>query len=141
MPSVSTQRFGDLEYQETSTVLFPSGLPGFEQCRRFVLINQQALEPITFLQSLESPELCFLTIPVQVIDPNYRSTLSEEDEAVLKSQERVWLAILAPAENGLTANLVAPLVINPRTRVGVQAIRTDQLYSHCHPLVETAPCS
>jgi flagellar assembly factor FliW len=32
------------------------------------------------------------------------------------------------------ANLLAPIVLNARTRVAVQAVRHDQRYSHRHPV-------
>jgi flagellar assembly factor FliW len=53
------------------------------------------------------------------------------------------LAILSVSENRPpTANLLAPVVINLRTRVAIQAIRLDTAYSHEQPLaMEGAPCS
>ena len=33
-----------------------------------------------------------------------------------------------------TANLMAPIVMNLKTRRGLQAIRRDSMYSHQHPI-------
>ena len=41
-----------------------------------------------------------------------------------------------------TANLLAPVVINRASGRAVQAVRSDRVYSHKHPLLpQEAPCS
>jgi flagellar assembly factor FliW len=53
------------------------------------------------------------------------------------------LALLSIADGGrMTANLLAPIVINLADRVAVQAVRSDLKYSHQHPVsIEEVPCS
>ena len=143
MAEILTRQFGPLDYEESAVVEFPSGLPGFESHRRFVLIERPALAPLVFLQSL-SGELCFPSAPVKAIDPNYELAMTPEDAHLLGCQEfsaLVCLAIVTAPEDGpLTANLLAPVVIDSRTRRGVQAVRMDSRYSHRHAVGET-PCS
>jgi flagellar assembly factor FliW len=38
-----------------------------------------------------------------------------------------------------TANLMAPVVLNLKTRRGLQAIRQDRVYSHQHPIESLSP--
>jgi flagellar assembly factor FliW len=118
---------------------FPAGLPGFEDRKRFGVIERANVAPIVLLQSLDLPDLCFLAAPVAAIDPAYQLDVSSEDLARLglerQNDQLVCLAILSAPENGpLTANLLAPVVIEPRTRRAVQAVRMDSRYSHQHPL-------
>lgn len=126
---------------------FPYGLPGFEQEHKFHITERVGLEPIVFLQSAISPELCFTALPVKAIDPDYQLELSPEEAALLNgtsgiSADLLSLAIVAAAEEGpVTVNLLAPVVVNLSRRVGVQAVRSDTRYSHCHPLGEASPCS
>jgi flagellar assembly factor FliW len=138
MPTVVSERFGSLEYQDGATLRFPAGLPGFGDRRHFVLVEQTGLTPLVFLQSLESPGLCFLALPVQVVDASYDANVGLDDLEILAidpSDQPLYLTLLAAAENGrLTANLLAPVVINPRTRIAVQAVRSDTRYSHQHAL-------
>jgi flagellar assembly factor FliW len=151
MPSAVTERFGTLEYDPSTTILFPQGLPGFERHRRFLPVEHTSIAPLILLQSLESAELCFLTLPVERVDPAYQPSLSTEDLEALGLEGREWLApgrdlqfltILTVAEDGrLTANLLAPVVVNLRDRVAVQAVRCDTRYSHCYPWHEAAVCS
>lgn len=143
MPRVHTGQFGELDYEEESTLLFPRGLPGFEHCRRFVLLNQPSLEPLIHMQSLEIPDLCFLALPVQTIDSTYETELAPEDQETLgDSAMTLDLALLSVASEGnVSANLLAPVVINLTDRIAVQAVRSDLKYSHQHPVVlEEAAC-
>lgn len=142
MPQTVTAQLGTLDYLEESVLTFPMGLPGFENRRRFVLIKQPALAPLIHLQSLETPELCFLAMPVHAIDSTYRVVLVPEDESLLGIEDEaappLVLAILAASGDGtLTANLMAPVVVNINTRVAVQAVRPDNSYSHQHALASS----
>ena len=127
-------------------------MPGFENRTRFVLVEKPAHAPIMFLQSLDLPDLCFLAAPIHLIDPGYELAMIEDDLRRLKLDDTrqpignssvVCLALLCAAENGpLTANLLAPVVINVAERLAVQAVRMDSRYSHQHPVpVREASCS
>lgn len=150
MPVANTRRFGELNYEDSSALHFPWGLPGFEKCTRFTLVERPGFSPIAFLQSLDDAELCFLAAPVTAIDPLYEPAVMHEDLDRLNLpnpplSDALLLALLCAPENGpLTANLLAPVVVNLRTRVAVQAVRPDQRYSHQHPLpsgpAEVNPC-
>ena len=137
---------------ESSTIEFPEGLPGFEECRRFVPLQHPERVGLVYLQSLEHAELCFLALPVRTVRRDYALALSSEDTALLGFPEGVRpamgsdvlaLAILCLAEGQApTANLLAPVVISIKTRRAVQAIRPDQRYGCREPLeVEEAACS
>jgi len=140
MPLANTEQFGPLTYQDDAVLLFPRGLPGFEQSRRFVLVKQPELAPLVHLQSLESATLCFLAIPVPVIDATYQPQLSAEDCDTLEldaidSTHTLLLALLAvTAEGNVTANLLAPVVVNLATKLALQAVRADTRYSHEHQI-------
>ena len=118
-------------------VYFPRGLPGFEDQNRFVLIEREALAPIVLLQSVAA-DLRFLAVSVWIADPGYQIGITEDDLSALSLVRQpqpgdgvVCLAILSPAEGErFTANLLAPVVVNPQTRIGVQAVRNDARYSH-----------
>jgi len=149
MPSITTARVGQLEYDDSATIHLPCGIPGFDRNRRFVLVEQPALAPLVFLQSLESPDLSLAAVPVALVDSEYQMGVTPEDLSLLgldlsrqpiPGREVLVLAILtAPKDGQPTANLLAPVVINLANRVGVQAVRTDSRYSHRHPVGE--PCS
>ncbi len=151
MPTFSSRHFGPIEYQDDAIFEFPAGLPGFEQERRFVPIEHAASKPIVFLQSLTRPELCFITLPVLAVKKDYRLAVSPEDlRALALAEDRqpvigadvLCLALISVAEGRLpTANLLAPVVVNLRTRRAVQAIQEESAYSHQYPLLGEERCS
>ncbi len=143
MPRVHTEQFGELDYSEDAALLFPRGLPGFEGARRFVLLDNPEFAPLVHLQSLETGDLCFLALPVRSIDPGYETMLAGEDRDVVGTGEQLELALLSAGHDGsLSANLLAPVVIDLATRRAVQAVRVDTKYSHRHLLkTEEHACS
>ena len=140
MPLLETKYFGPLPYQTDSVFNFPSGLPSFDDQKSFVPIELPQNAPLLFLQSLKRPSLCFLALPILVVDREYQLAVSPEDLAELEldpdrqpelAQEVLVLALVS-LHDGLsaTANLMAPIVVNLNTRRALQAIRRDSAYSH-----------
>jgi flagellar assembly factor FliW len=122
---------------EGAAIAFPDGLPGFEQCRQFVLIASPALDPFTCLSGIGPNAPSFLAIdPRRVLD-DYSRELSTADLARLEAapgQSLLWLAIISPNEDGARVNLRAPLVINPDTMRGLQLLDMDETFAVDHPL-------
>ena len=152
MPILETKNFGSIPYEPGSEVQFPCGLPGFEDRRRFVVVRLPESDPLIYLQSLEDPELCFITMPILAVDPQYQLKVSGEDLGLLGlsparrpriGEDVLCLTVLSMKEDGPTANLLAPVVVNVRSLRAVQAISPDSTYSHQHVLLpqETAVCS
>jgi flagellar assembly factor FliW len=152
MPVLETINFGPIAFEPESILEFPQGLPGFEERRRFVAVQIPQTAPLIFLQSLEEATLCFTTMPIQAVDPDYRLQVIAEDLALIDlpvdRQPRIGhdvlcLAVLSLRESGPTANLLAPLVVNLANRKGVQAVGPESDYSYQHALLpeEAAVCS
>lgn len=142
MLQVETQQFGIVEYRPEDAIEFPGGLPAFESEKQFLLIERAETKPVVFLQSMSRRDLCFVTLPVQLLASDYDLVISEEDADLLVSGrgksldpgDLTSLAILSVTDSRPTANLLAPVVVNRRTGRGVQAIRLDTQYSHQHPV-------
>ena len=144
MSTTETKYFGKISFEPDSELEFPCGLPGFDSRKRFVAVTIPASEPLTYLQSLEAPDLCFITMPLLAVDPHYQLNVSTEDLSLLglpvASRPRIGedvlcLTVLSIRETGPTANLLAPIVVNLKTRRGVQAIAPGGGYSHQHELI------
>jgi flagellar assembly factor FliW len=141
-----------VSYSDDAAVEFPAGLPAFENCRRFLMVEEADRRPFIFLQSLEQPGLCFITLPVLAIDPAYQLKISAEDLAAIGFERQpaietdvLCLAVVSIPPGGIpAANLLAPVVIHCVTRRAVQSVREDSVYGCCHPLAlpaERTPCS
>lgn len=133
---IESPRFGPLEVDQDKIIEFPKGLPGFEHCKRFSLFHDEAGQPIVFtLQSLDDPDVALpLTDPAR-LGFHYELTLEDRDVETLElgAAEDVAVAVVlrraegseprgASANGGITANLMAPLVINTRKRRGIQQL-------------------
>ena len=143
---VHTRFFGDMECPREAVIRFPDGIQPFPDTD-FVVISKPE-DAVIYLQSTNCEGLCFIAVPVQVVEPAYFHQIppwfldsigARPDQA--NGQGLTSLAILTvPGEGPITANMLAPVVINPATNKGVQAVRTDQRYSHAHPVKECLPC-
>lgn len=152
MPVFETKNFGRISYEPQAAIQFPAGLPGFEERRLFLAVRLPHADPLVFLQSLEDPALCFITMAARSVDPHYRLAVCDEDLGRLElpagrqpriGEEVLCLTVLTLHESGPTANLLAPIVVNLGNLKAVQAIAPDSGYSHQHVLLpeETAVCS
>ena len=119
-------------------VTFPDGLPGFERCRQFVLVESPALQPFTLVQGVDADGPSFVAIDPRRVAGEYSTVLDRAELArldVTAAEPLLWLAIVAAHEDGsATANLRAPLVINPAAMRGIQLISLDSPYPIDHPL-------
>jgi len=151
MLAVETKYFGTLSLAEESVFHFPQGLPAFEEEKSFVLIEAPKLTeapkedaPLVFLQSATRSSLCFAAFPIQAVDKGYQLAIAAEDLEDLgldvERQPDLYTEVMVLALVSLndkllaTANLMAPIVLNLKTRCGLQAIRRDSRYSHQHPV-------
>ena len=129
---------GALEPRAEDVIAFPDGLPGFESCRRFVLMSLDDAPPFQCLQGLDGSRPAFLAIDPTRVVKRYRLLLSAADRMRLDAREGdalVWLAIVTcGADETATVNLRAPFVINPRPMIGFQVMPHQGLYPLRHPL-------
>jgi flagellar assembly factor FliW len=144
MANCRTKYFGEMTYEPGAVWRFPLGLPGFETEREFLPIEQPATQPLVYLQSLSTTDVCFTALPAYQVVENYRLEMSDEDRALIgidatvavgPASERVLcLALVTIRETGATANLMAPVVANLGTGLAVQAVSPAGGYSHQHAL-------
>lgn len=143
MSQTETKFFGLLDYEAQDVVTFPSGIPGFDAEKSFLLIERADTKPLLFLQSLAHVSVCFPLIPAGAVCADYQVALSAEEMAVLElpaDQDHVLtgqvivFALVTLSDAGATVNLLAPVVLAPHTQRGVQSIQTESSYSTNHPL-------
>ncbi len=134
---IKSPDFGTVEVADDRIIEFPAGLPGFEQCRRFALVHEEGREPEVFLlQSADDPEVAFSVTAPGRLGVNLEFDLTDDDLALVKldsigKADDVAVVIIirsqkaeeaGPAGAGLSANFMAPLVINTRARLGMQKV-------------------
>ena len=139
---LTTAYFGELEIQEDQIIHFPHGMFAFEDQQRFILIPCEDMElPVAWLQSLDDTDLAFVVMSPFVFRPDYEFKISDEVEAELEIKSPTDVTVLAllviPEDvNKMTANLLAPIVINIVSKKGRQVILDDKQYTTKHLLSE-----
>ena len=131
---IESTSLGSLEVDPAKLIEFPAGLPGFEECKRFTLIemNGKKADPaIAILQSADQPEVAFSVTVPDDFGLHYEFELTSAEEEVLhaKSPEDIVVLLILRHDDSPTrrardlpvkANLTAPLVINASSRRGLQ---------------------
>ena len=116
-------------------VSFPHGLPGFAECRSFVVCAAETAN-FQWLTAVEGPAASFLTVDPRHVLPGLRYPLSPADLHRLGASADtplLWLAIvLVEADGTVSVNLRAPIVINPERMVGYQIMPQRSLYPLRH---------
>ena len=140
MKKVNTLRFGEIEIDEEKIVHFEDGIPAFEEEHEFVIIPYDDESPYVFLQSLVTPDLAFLMTMPFVFFPEYEFELDDESQAKLgiEKQEEMLIYSLLTIPGGkvsdMTANLMAPVVINTTNMQARQIVLDKSRYTTKHRL-------
>ncbi len=137
MMSVET-RFGTFQAADHDVIQMPGGVPAFEACTRYVLVSGPDIQPFNCLQGLDAPHPSFLVIDPRLVEAAFGQALSPMDYRRLDAgagDPLLWLAVVhIGAGEDITVNLRAPIVVNPRRMLAIQALPHDSAYRHDHPL-------
>ncbi|MEQ1792843.1 MAG: flagellar assembly protein FliW [Nitrospira sp.] len=144
MMQCRSTRFGTCDVPNDSVLTFPSGILGFPDGHRYVILDHDTNAPFKWLQSLEEPGLAFVILDPAYFHPDYNVQIpneallevqgSDSDELIVS----VLLTIPSDDPTGITANLRGPLLMNPRTKLCKQLILSDS-YPTRFPLFANLP--
>jgi len=129
---IESPRFGSLDIDADKLIEFPGGLPGFEDCKKFTLLEmgEGKTSGVGILQSVDHPEVAFSVAEPDQFGLHYEFSLTEDEESLLRVsriEDVAVFLILRRGEGGsneipVKANLMAPLVINAAQRIGIQKV-------------------
>jgi len=136
----------DLEAPSSNSFTLPSGLIGFEQYKTAEILYQSDHLPFLWLKLIgPSDFLHFVVIEPGGLIAGYEPELFEDHAMTLDlnnaSEAMILNIVTLKRQNPLeaTVNLVGPIVINRRTRVGRQLVISNySRYSAHHSLVENS---
>lgn len=137
---VNTVRFGEVEVEDTRVYNFVLPIIGFNELRKFVIIDTGEDNFFKWLQSVEDPALAFPVVSVFSMNVDYSIDLPDNVVDTLKIQNVESLLVLniasIPQENphGTTINLLAPIIINLDERLAGQVILSGSGYDISFPL-------
>ena len=125
-------------------ITFPHGIPGFENDREFALISIDGEGPFYYLHAVRNPDLCLVLAVPFVFFPDYELEIALESQegreiskilGIENSQQElaVFTVLTIPQDfTDTTANLMAPVIVNPKTRKGLQYVPADSRYRTKH---------
>jgi len=140
---IETTRFGTVNIDEGKIIEMPFGMLGFPDSKRYAIMKHREGSPFLWFQSIDDPSLAFaITNPV-LFSEGYRVDLQgilEElswNEDGADSHLELYVVVNVPrgAPEKMTANLIAPLLINKTKRQAVQIVIHSSPYSHKTPLI------
>ena len=106
---------------------FPSGIPGFEDHRRFVFIHRADLKPFLWLRSLDNAEVSLPVIDCNLLKNQVLPEIPDEFlqliGATSLTELACYLVLRVDHEAGIiTANTKAPVIIGTQSGQGYQVI-------------------
>lgn len=136
---VHTSRFGAISISPDDVIHFSEGLLGFNELRRFVLLDDPTDEIFAWMQSCEDPNIAFPILEPELFAAGYNVQLTKHDLESLgvKSQDglRCFCIITIPQDpTQMTANLKAPVVINVAQRQARQVVLQDNALAIREPI-------
>jgi flagellar assembly factor FliW len=136
----------DLDTPPSNEILLPHGIIGFGAYKRAELLYLPDHLPFLWMKlHSATDDLHFVVIEPGGIVPGYQPELFDDDAEALDLRSPAEAMILNivtlqrqdPVE--ATANLIGPIVVNRRTRLGRQLVVSNySRFSAHHPLVENA---
>lgn len=135
-------RFGELDIDSSQVITFPNGLPGFEACKSWAFFHElnDKGEPVNgvviHLQSMDDANVSLPLTEPNLFGFNYQLVLSDSEVEALKLEDPSDVLVLttlsakndgaqgtdAASTANMYANISAPILINIKTRIGMQKI-------------------
>jgi flagellar assembly factor FliW len=137
---ISSQRFGEMEFSESSVITVLGGVIGFPDLVRYVLIQRPKDAPFYWLQSLDDPTMALVLVNPTLFKADYAPELPPalaEELGAEPGQLSLFAIVTIPQgrPQDMTANLLGPLAVNPATRLARQLVLDDRLYTHRQPIM------
>lgn len=139
---LKTKHFGTLEVSGDLVYTFPEGIPGFEDEKCFALIlNTDDTSPFKWLQAVNNEDLAFAVIDPFYVKSDYEIDIPDSDVEFLDIKDVkdvLLLAIVVVPEDikKISANLLAPVVINTMSKKAKQITAKTDKYSLRHYIFE-----
>ncbi len=128
---IKNSQFGEIEFDDGIIINFPDGLIGFEDLKRFIIIEDEECKPFRWLISVDEPEIGFAILePTLVFEDYYQRSGFDPDVYVL-----FVIVTLNRDISKISVNLKAPVVIDKVKKSGRQIILENDEFEVAHQLL------
>lgn len=136
---IKTEQFKAAKVNEDKIISMPSGMPGFLDCKRFIIIEREETWPFYVFQCIDDKDLSFFIMNPFLFKPDYEVSLDQAIKEMgwpVEDHDRIKIYAIVNTTAGvpekITANLLGPLIINTRNSEAVQLVLHNSPYSHKH---------
>lgn len=138
--NLETLNYGTISYNEENIVVFEKPLLGFNNLKKFVLVEIEQNSMFNLLQSIEEKAVGFIVLSPFSVRQDYEIELDEATikELEIESHEDVAImttVTLNEVAEKTTTNLKAPIIINIKNKKGKQIILNNDKYKIKEPLM------
>ncbi|THE12345.1 flagellar assembly protein FliW [Bacillus timonensis] len=138
---IDTKYHGEVQIEETEIIDFASGIPGFLEEKKFVILPFGQDTGISVMQSVGNSQLAFAVTNPFFFNKEYDFTIDDQvvEQLQIDSEEDVTVYVILTVQDPFektTANLQAPVVLNNKKQVGKQVILTNTSYQTKHSIFE-----
>jgi flagellar assembly factor FliW len=141
--TIVTPRFGEVEFAETDVIEFPWGLPGFNDLRRFLALSLAEQPNFIWLQSVDEPQTALPAADPWQIFADYEPKLPAYATETLELHNAedftiLCIVVVTKGAEEMSMNLMAPIVVNLKTRRARQVMLENSGYGVRTPIPRKA---
>lgn len=135
--TVDTLRFGKVYYGDSDLLIFPRGIPAFENNHHWILAGNDD-SAIRWLQNIEDGSLALPVTSPDAVRSDYNARIPDDELKLIGTTDPSELALLIVVSIpdgkpwNMTANLRAPILVNVKTHKAVQVIALNEEYPIRH---------
>lgn len=124
----NTEKFGEIEVDKDLIFEFVAPIIGFNDLKKYTIIDYKPESPFKWLQSLEDMSLAFPVTLCSFFGIDYQFDIPDEEADLLgiESADDVFVCNIAniPASNpkDVTINMLAPIIMNTANKKAMQTI-------------------
>lgn len=139
---IETFHFGEVEIDEKSILEFEEGIPGFEDIKKYIILNSSEEEtPFQWLQAVEQNYPALAIINPFEVKEDYEFDIDDSTKEMLEIKElsdiAVYTIVVIPEDiSKMSTNLKAPIIINISNNKGRQMIMDNSDYQIKHYILD-----
>lgn len=128
-------------FMDQDIIRFNKGIPGFEDLKKYIIMDIEENRDFKVLQSVEDKDIGFVvTVPFMFYE-DYEVNINDDiiKRLEIENEEDVLILSIVTINEDIkksTINLQAPLIINMKTRLGEQYIDQRERYKIKSPLIK-----
>jgi len=119
---IETARFGVVEVDEDRVISFPWGIPGFEELKRYIILEYKE-GPFQWLQAVDDSTVAFPLCPPNILGVTYNVTEEAKKTVGVQNEADLLVMNMVSFKTGkdvIRFHMRSPLLFNTATRLACQ---------------------